>query len=247
CYGDRDGMIVIDTIVGAKSPYSLSIDGENFFSFSSFPIVWPNLESGFYDITLIDANDFMVTFELLVPAPNDNQLDLGPDTLIQLGESILLQSAVNFFPDQILWTPSDFLDCDSCLNVQVTPIETTLYTVVAIDSLGCEVVDQIQVLVQKDRDLFVPNGFSPNNDGVNDKLIIFAGPDVRQIRRFQVFNRWGALVHNRLAFQPNDPTYGWDGLFNGQILDPDVFVYYVEVEFIDGAIEILKGDVVLLR
>ena len=247
CFGDNNGSLVIDTIIGAKPPYSLSIDGENFFTFSDFPIVWPGLEGGFYDITLIDANDFMATIEILVPVPNDNQIDLGPDTIVNLGESLILNTAINFFPEELAWTPNDFLDCDSCLSVQLTPLENTLYTVTAIDSFGCEAVDQIQVLVRKDRDLFIPNAFSPNNDGVNDKLIVFAGNDVVQIRRFQVFNRWGGLVHNQIAFQPNDPTYGWDGFFNGKPVDTDVFVYYVEVEYADGVIEVKKGDVMLVR
>ena len=68
-----------------------------------------------------------------------------------------------------------------------------------------------------------------------------------QLLSYRIFNRWGGLVHNRIAFQPNDPTYGWDGFFNGKALDTDVFVYYVEVEYTDGVIEVKKGDVMLVR
>jgi hypothetical protein len=48
-------------------------------------------------------------------------------------------------------------------------------------------------------------------------------------------------------FQPNDPTLGWNGTFRGDDMNPGVFVWYMEVEFIDGVVELYKGDVTLLR
>jgi hypothetical protein len=65
-----------------------------------------------------------------------------------------------------------------------------------------------------------------------------------------VFNRWGELVHERENFQPvieNTVDYGWDGKFKGEELNPAVFVYLAEVEFIDGRVEIYKGDVSLVK
>ena len=68
-----------------------------------------------------------------------------------------------------------------------------------------------------------------------------------EIKSFLVFNRWGETVFERYNFQPNDPSLGWDGRFRGQMMNAAVFVYYLEVEFIDGETELFKGDVMLMR
>jgi hypothetical protein len=70
---------------------------------------------------------------------------------------------------------------------------------------------------------------------------------VAQIRSFMVFDRWGESVCAYQNFQPNDPARGWDGTHRGRALDPGVFVWYAEIEFIDGRVEMLKGDVALIR
>ncbi|HRF40788.1 MAG TPA: gliding motility-associated C-terminal domain-containing protein, partial [Saprospiraceae bacterium] len=93
----------------------------------------------------------------------------------------------------------------------------------------------------------IPNAFSPNNDGTNDRLMVFAGEDVAYIRSFQVFNRWGESVFEVYNFPPNDPAYGWDGNHRAQLYNAAVFAYFAEVEFIDGSVKLFKGDVTLIK
>jgi gliding motility-associated-like protein len=108
-------------------------------------------------------------------------------------------------------------------------------------------VDHITVTVTKERSFYAPSAFSPDGDGVNDRFMLFAGPDVRQIRSLQIFDRWGNLVYRTGAFLPNDLSVGWDGSLDGQLLNPAVFVFYAEIEYIDGWIEKKQGDVALVR
>jgi gliding motility-associated-like protein len=90
--------------------------------------------------------------------------------------------------------------------------------------------------------VFVPNTFTPNGDGQNDILKVF-GPGVESVKQVRIFNRWGQMV-----FETNDPDgIGWDGTFNGEELNPGVFVYYMDVECINGERTIKKGDITLLR
>jgi len=72
---------------------------------------------------------------------------------------------------------------------------------------------------------------------------------VEIIHEFRIFNRWGAEIYQKLDFDPKVTPLneGWDGRFNSQNMNPQVFVYYVDVEFIDGRREILRGDVALRR
>jgi gliding motility-associated-like protein len=96
--------------------------------------------------------------------------------------------------------------------------------------------------------VFIPNVFSPNGDNMNDLLTIFGDNHVRRIKSFQIFNRWGGLVYRAVDFAPNDLTVGWNGRgSNGQILGADVFVYWAEIEFLDGSVVTKMGDVSLIR
>jgi gliding motility-associated-like protein len=93
----------------------------------------------------------------------------------------------------------------------------------------------------------VPTAFSPNGDGVNDYFAIYGGIDVQKVKRFMVFDRLGEMIFDAKDFFPNDPRHGWDGKLREEIMNTSVFVYYLEVEFKDGAVEEFKGDVTLVK
>ncbi len=86
----------------------------------------------------------------------------------------------------------------------------------------------------------VPNAFSPNNDGLNDHLKI-EGKGIASLN-WQIFNRWGELV-----FQTSEQDIAWDGMHNGQIQEMDVFIYTLEVEFVDGSVTTQEGNITLIR
>ncbi|HNR86697.1 MAG TPA: gliding motility-associated C-terminal domain-containing protein, partial [Taishania sp.] len=88
--------------------------------------------------------------------------------------------------------------------------------------------------------VFVPNAFTPNNDGENDILYVY-GAMVKGIL-FRIYDRWGELV-----FETTDRHVGWNGVFRGKQLDPDVYDYYLEVDCIDGGSNIIKGNITLMR
>lgn len=62
-----------------------------------------------------------------------------------------------------------------------------------------------------------------------------------------IFNRWGETVHEVYNFAPNDPIFGWDGHFRGQLMNGAVFTWFAEIEFVDGDVELFEGDVLLMR
>ena len=70
---------------------------------------------------------------------------------------------------------------------------------------------------------------------------------VRKVNSFLVFNRWGESVYQYFNFEPNNPAFGWDGVHRNQKLDPAVFTWFAEIEFIDGRVELFKGDVTLMN
>ena len=247
CFRGEDGLIVIDTLIGGKPPYSVALGSNDFEPIAGFPVTLGGLGSGDYDLWIEDADGFTYVLEVTISDPPALVLELGPDRTLPLGESVEFEPLLNFVPAALQWAPSAFLSCDTCLNPLASPLEDITYTLTAIDPLGCLTSDQISLRVYRQRALYAPNAFSPDFDGVNDLFTIFAGAEVAEIRNLQIFNRWGDQVFQAPLIPLNDESWGWDGTFRGQRLDADVFVYYAEVEYIDGQRELIKGDVLLIR
>ena len=185
--------------------------------------------------------------------PSEISIDLGPDIEISLGEDAEVSAIVNLLPgeiDTLIWTPDDIVSCFdiACLDGTITTFNTVTLEATLIALSGCEVSDQILIKVNKNRKLYIPKVFSPNDDGVNDVFFISGNlKQIKAIRKFEIFNRWGDLVHQAFDFFPNDASNGWNGQYKNVVLNPGVFAYVVKVEYVDGEIEVLTGDVTLLR
>lgn len=174
-------------------------------------------------------------------------LQLPADLTIELGDSLQLEPNTSGVNMTWQWWPPDGLSCDDCRRPWARPFETTRYTLTVTDQNGCDASDEMLLTVLLNRVIFIPNAFSPNGDGINDVFLVFAGGNVARVRSFQLFDRWGEKIFEDFNFPPNDPEHGWDGFFKGKILDPAVFVYKAEVEYVDGAVEVFQGDVALVR
>ena len=102
--------------------------------------------------------------------------------------------------------------------------------------------------MRNDVPVYLPNAFSPNQLGENEIFFVQANPEVVvEVKTFQVYDRWGESHFIRNNFRPNDPGHGWDGTMGGQELNPGVYVWFVEVELVDGTTRIITGDVALLK
>lgn len=88
--------------------------------------------------------------------------------------------------------------------------------------------------------LYVPNAFSPNNDGKND--VLYVRGNFIQTMYFTVYDRWGQKM-----FETRNQNEGWDGTYKGKKLDPAVFGWYVEGTCEVGEKFFKKGNVTLLR
>jgi gliding motility-associated-like protein len=116
-----------------------------------------------------------------------------------------------------------------------------VYTVTAQTPDGCVAKDEISVKVVNKVDIYVPSGFTPNNDGLND--VLKAIPiGIKDFRIFTVYNRWGQVV-----FQTKDPSRAWNGMFNGTPQSSDVYVWIAEGISFFGEVIKRKGTVVIIR
>jgi gliding motility-associated-like protein len=247
CFGDVEGQLIIDTISGGTPGYELSVDGEFFQPAGSFPITISNLAAGSYELVLQDEIDCAVAIPFDIVEPQELTLDLGGDEEIELGDSLQLMPEANFTIDSFIWDNQALLDNPLDLMPFTTPFVTTLFTLTAYDAAGCEVSSSKLVFIDTSLDIFVPNIFSPNDDGFNDYFTLYAGADVAEIEKLIVFDRWGNALFERDEFLPNVDILGWDGNFRGKPMNTGVYVFYAEVRLIDGSTEIVKGDVTLMR
>ncbi len=145
-----------------------------------------------------------------------------------------------------LWGPSAGLSCITCPKPDAVPKFTTTYSVLYTDSVGCKNKDTIQVNVLcKDANLFMPNTFSPNDDGRND-VFYPRGTGIYSVRILRVFNRWGELVFEKANFPANNASFGWNGIFKGAKPIQDVYIFQVEVYCENGQLIKQEGDIALI-
>jgi gliding motility-associated-like protein len=247
CFGQNNGSITANA-AGGVPPYRYTLTGRP----SQGTNVFTGLAAGTYDVTVTDANDCQQEETIVVNPAVILHVSLGDDQIIALGESALLQAVVNVPEDSIdrvVWTPSfDGTACPQCLTQTAAPFVSTTYSIQVTANNGCRDEDKVIVYVDRRRYVYVPNVFSPNEDGVNDKFSVFAKEGtVKNIKSLQLFDRWGEAVYDLYNFQPNDPNIGWDGRFRNQPMNPGVYVWVLEVEFIDGVTEVYSGDVMVQR
>ena len=161
----------------------------------------------------------------------------GTDTTIDEGSSIQLTSSggVSFS-----WSPSTGLDCDNCADPIASPTQSTTYVVYLANANGCKDSTFVTITVNAIGDYyFVPNIFSPNDDGLND--ILYIGEKGLTEVYFVIYERWGEKV-----FETTDIAQGWDGKFNGREMNSAVFVYVLTGIFEGKEIE-EKGNITLIR
>ena len=112
---------------------------------------------------------------------------------------------------------------------------------------GCESEDEVRIVVPCGKGaVYIPNAFTPNGDGKNDRFNI-RGYGIQRVKSVRIFNRWGQQVFVRENFLPNDDSAGWDGATNGRIADPGAYVYITEVICNEGKSIVMKGTVMLIR
>ncbi|MCB0663234.1 MAG: gliding motility-associated C-terminal domain-containing protein, partial [Saprospiraceae bacterium] len=246
CYGEENGIIQIENVSGGTPPYLYSLNGQPLQSFGEFN----NLPPGVYDILIQDAAGCELDTTITVEQRIQLLIDLGPDVTVLLGDSSTLEALINI-PDNevdtLIWEPEDFINCPGCYIQNVSPPYSTVFAVTLVDINGCRATDEVEVILDKTRPVFIPSGFSPNQDGINDVFMVYGGPGVERVDEFLIFDRWGNLLFQANDFQPNDPAFGWDGRFQGKMMNEAVFVYQAQITFLDGRTEIFKGDVTLVK
>ena len=253
CFEADNAVIIVSEVIGGTAPFIYSIGDE----VPSAQNAYFNLSPGVYEVAVADALGCEFETEVTVTEPDPLNLtidlNLEADQSLFFGDSLIL-NAQTFVPDNqidtLIWNQPDIIRCEDedCFGGVVNNLfDPTSFTATLIDTAGCTVSATVAVEIEKVREIYIPNSFSPNDDGLNDIFFINGGRGIDQINSFTVYNRWGEVVYSNINFQPNDPDQGWNGTFRGKEVNPAVYVYVAEIKFVDGFEEMYSGDVTVMK
>lgn len=239
--------IVINEISGGQLPYLLAInDPAQLMPVSTFPLVISGLPPGGQVLIVEDAARCREVVDVTIPMASTRlELNLGPDIAILQGQLAFVVGATNFLPAHVQWQPNEGVADPGLLVTTLSPATSTLYVVTAYDGNGCQVSDTLQVTVLREQQLFRPNAFSPNEDGVNDYFTLYPGPDIAEVHSLTVFDRWGSIVYDG---RNRNLSEGWNGLLpDGRPAQAGVYLYWAIAVDTEGVQNMVRGSVSLLR
>jgi len=200
--------------------------------------------SGPHSVSAEHSTGCKILFQFMVDdIPDPDVFTLLTDTTILEGSALRINLPLSPVYWSAHWSPSALFVCDSCLNTTLWPKELTPVEVVLTHTSGCQYTIGFIVDLEPRVELYVPNVFSPNDDGINDLWLVQSPGDRLTIVEAHLFDRWGNDIRqwtqiNRLE---------WDGRFHGQMLNPGVFAYSIRYIDQEGLEQSITGNVTLVR
>jgi hypothetical protein len=241
CEGDATSLQVLNPnadFIYTWAPSVLVISGQNT---PTANVIVPesmyfSVQATYGNCTAIDS----VFVQISALIDTDISATAAPSVIVQ-GQSSQLNAQPNGYT--YTWEPSTFLDAANVDAPLSTPNQTITYYLTVTDG-ECSGMDSVTIRVVEfvcgPPSIYVPNAFTPNIDGVNEKLYVRANNIDRLY--FVIYDRWGEKM-----FETQSLAQGWDGLYEGKILPPDVYTYYLEAICEGGSTYFDKGNITLIR
>lgn len=251
------GGDTVDTFYTATDFYPMFIGSDSIVDtifMDQDPIYCFN-DSGVVGVQLFAFNDYDVAIENAQDVPILNiggahpTMQPGPDKFVRIDNidsRFYLDDTVKFEAEGTgpfwRWFPEEDLSCYDCPDPIIYPSETRKYIIANYDEYGCQAYDSVIVYVEESYYAGLPNIFSPNGDGNNDILFVRGNGISTQGFSFRVWNRYGETVYE--SFSQND---GWDGNYKDANAPIGSYTFSVNLVFLDGTAEELKGNVTIVR
>lgn len=213
----------------------------------SDPVATPDTTTTYRVIATDDVSCFKDTGYIPIRVNPVPTVEAGIDKTINVGQTTDLIPVISADVINVNWQPTTGVFRNFYPGITVKPIENTAYTVEVKNKSGCLARDRVTVFVIcNGSNIFIPNTFSPNADGTND-IFYPRGTGLFKIKSLRIFTRWGEMIFEKNSFDANNPAYGWDGSSKGIKLNPDVFVYSLEVICDNGSVLTYRGNIALLK
>jgi gliding motility-associated-like protein len=170
------------------------------------------------------------------------------DTLVVSGSNVNIQPpSLAFEPDSLLWftnTTDDY--CTDCPNLDIIPETSGQVSLTIVNTNGCHSTSSF-TLVLEPLQIYIPNSFSPNGDGINDRFEVYTNYQELSISRFEIYDRWGGQLFSYYGSGNDSWQASWDGRYDGSDLNTGIYVYLIEVETASGRRKQFSGEVSLVR
>ncbi len=247
CFGGTSCIKVLN-VSGGVGNYSMQINNGFRIPIDSCQ----QLFSGKYLISIYDGAGCKTDYPIIIPDKEKIDLDLGEDINLTLGDSIknlspIINSQFTIIDYQWMGLGDLFCIDMECLSITGIPKNDLTVSLIITDENGCTAIDEVNIKVSDIRNVFLPNIFKITSSIEDNKLFdIVVGSGVEIVESFNIFDRWGNLVHTKENYMP-DRTSGWDGNLGGQAALPGVYVFRAKVKFIDSTSKTYFGDVMLLK
>lgn len=241
CDGVCNGEIYA-VVSGGVQPYNFSWSNQHNGSFLV------GLCSGNYSLTVSDANNCTKTQQYFV-----QNLNYVPDLSVSASDTVIFRGqnvglyANSTSAGSYYWNNSQVLNNNQIQNPIATPIQDGYFSVSFRDSRGCLAADSVFVRVKEvicgEPYIFIPNAFTPNNDGINDFFKAYFPLNMVTELYLAVYDRWGNIIFET----DNINSQGWDGTYKGEKLGTDVYVFMFRARCLDNMEYVNHGNVTLLR
>lgn len=235
CAGGSDGRASIE-INGGTPPYKFSWDNGRTDS------VLTTLTNGDYNATVNDANNCQYTQSITISEPAPLSISIPKYDTIRFGDTAQFQ--LEYFAGgkdvSFEWSQEQSLSCSNCKDPYAYPRQTKDYKVTMTDSEGCITSESIKLVVLQDKTIYIPNSFSPDQDGLNDRFRVFTKG--LESGSMKIFNRWGEKI-----YQTSKVLRGWNGTIQDTKVESGVYVYVIELNYHDDTVEKRKGSVTVIR
>ena len=190
-----------------------------------------------YTVTATAVNGCTDSFAVKIAVFKPPVVNAGQDMVLINGQSAVINAVLDTTNVNYFWTPLEFLDNPSIVRPTTKPNTDIAYTLHAVSGLGCGVSTDT-VLIKVYNNLFIPNAFTPDGNGNNDRWEIKALAAYPQAKVL-LFNRFGELV-----FSSNGATDYWDGTYKGKKAAAGAYVYVIDLK--NGS-PVIKGEVLIVR
>ncbi len=160
-----------------------------------------------------------------------------------LGDSVAFEALQNSVNDTFRWYPERYFSGVSEPNTWGVVERSGFIKLEVASEFGCTAIDSALLNLQACCEVALPNAFTPNGDGRNDRFSIITQGH-HQISDFRIVNRWGQVV-----FETRNEREGWDGFYNGREQDMGTYYYFLRFRCNDGEGRYMeqKGEVILVR
>ncbi|MBL0294696.1 MAG: gliding motility-associated C-terminal domain-containing protein [Saprospiraceae bacterium] len=250
CTGRNIGRITYTNFSGGSGIYSYAYaPSKEFKDIVAGTVILSNLGENTYVVVLKDGNgcEFYDTTTLIKPTGLD--INLPSVIEIESGDEVLITALYNRNPNEMatwLWMERDSIIGGNFDNITRTPFASTTIRLKGTDIYGCMDFAIVNIVVKKTVHLYIPNSFSPNGDGINDRFKIYGNDKIVNADYMRIFDRWGNMVYEEKDFKPLEGGQnGWSGYFKNSLMNPAVFVYTIRVTYNDGTKVDFVGDLTL--